>query len=405
MKRLIIIGVVLLLFAAGVSATDTRVMTMGDNNLIMLDDANIWLFPSRIFEYPNLAVGEFGNLYGYNTDDFAQFGIHWKFGTDNPIVLGTYFTKLPAAVPDDFLGAALVPFDFGLLDNRRLTLIYGNALGNFNLGTKFDFYHSSWEDNETLPAVDQSKEAFNYYDFNFGATSQSGDWDVSLDIAFGSWTDEDAAGQTETEPDGFMDFSVTGRWFMPSPDYTFVPHLGFVYGKRGIKDNVVNDGDPASLDLTDKYTLTGFDVGIGVNYTPSASVLAVLDFGFTYLKWKDELDVQIPAPPATSELTLTNTVLPYFKIGLDADVFKWMDIRMGATSYWNREKFEDKGLNNENSFNWAENETYLGFGFHWKRLHVDTYTDPELFLQGFDFISGNGDVDMNFRISAVYEMM
>ena len=63
------------------------------------------------------------------------------------------------------------------------------------------------------------------------------------------------------------------------------------------------------------------------------------------------------------------------------------------------------GNNTKYKENAPYNDTYLGFGFHWNRLHIDTYTDPELFLNGFDFISGDGNGNMNFRISAVYEMM
>jgi hypothetical protein len=36
---------------------------------------------------------------------------------------------------------------------------------------------------------------------------------------------------------------------------------------------------------------------------------------------------------------------------------------------------------------------------------VDTYTDPEVFLNGFDFISGDGNGDMNFQMSAAYDLM
>jgi hypothetical protein len=54
--------------------------------------------------------------------------------------------------------------------------------------------------------------------------------------------------------------------------------------------------------------------------------------------------------------------------------------------------------------NQPENETYLGLGFHWNRLHVDVQSNPDLFLDGFNFISGESN-SMNFRISALYEMM
>ncbi|UCG63117.1 MAG: hypothetical protein JSV52_07490 [Candidatus Zixiibacteriota bacterium] len=401
MKKVSIFVLILLfMIGSGVLATDTRVLTMGDNNMIMLDDANIWLFPSRFFEYPNLAIGEFSNA------DFTQFGIHWKFGKDNPLVVGTYFTDLGAAYPTDLLGGIIDPFDAPLLDNRRIDFFYGNEIGGFNFGSHFAYYSSS---QEVDAAANQEKESFGFYDLNFGLTSNSGSWDIVLNVGFGNWTDEDVDGNTETEPDGFTNFGVMGRYFWQwNPNYTLVPHAGFFAAKRGIIDNIFYDGDPADEDRTDKYKLTGFDLGIGANYTPTANVLAVCDFGFLYEKWKHDIDVDeaVAGLDEDAEETYAATVLPYFKIGLDADVFKWMDVRFGATSYWvkDSDKLEVAAGDFELKSSYADNDTYLGFGFHWKRLHIDTYTDPQLFLDGLNFISGS-DIDMNFRISAVYEMM
>jgi hypothetical protein len=409
MKRVTAFTMVLLLMLGAASvATDTRVMTMGENNLVLVDDANIWLFPSRIFDYPNLAVGEFSRQTG---NDFTQFGIHWKFGSDNPLVVGTYFTDLSdPALPDNLLGDDLVAWDLlSDFDNRRIDLIYGNELGAYVFGWRISIFHGSAQLDYPDPAINQSRESFGYYDFDFGLTSESGNWDVALNFALGNWTDENALGQAETEPDGFFDFSVLGRYFMErNPSYTVIPHVGFIYNKRGIKEYVVDpdDADLLVLDQTSKYNVTAFNFGLGTNYTPSRNVLAVCDFGFSYAKWKDEAELEeVGARPAGSfEDTEAFTILPYFKIGLDADVFKWMDIRLGATSFWNNQSIEDKTLNTQEKYKFADNETYLGFGFHWNRLHIDTYTDPELFLDGFNFISG-GDVDMNFGISAIYEMM
>ena len=157
------------------------------------------------------------------------------------------------------------------------------------------------------------------------------------------------------------------------------------------------------LDYTDKYSYTGIEAGFGINYTPATNVLAVADFGLAYYKSKEEWSDSTST--VIGDYNWTDLYMPYFKIGLDADVFKWMDVRFGATSYWDNYTFEDKLSNYKYKANWPQNETYLGFGFHWNRLHVDTYADPALFLNGFDFISGDGDGDMNFRISAVYEMM
>ena len=59
MKKTLIFGFVFMLMAAGAFATDTRLLTMGENYTVMVDDYNVWMFPSRINMYPNIGVGEF----------------------------------------------------------------------------------------------------------------------------------------------------------------------------------------------------------------------------------------------------------------------------------------------------------------------------------------------------------
>ncbi len=151
------------------------------------------------------------------------------------------------------------------------------------------------------------------------------------------------------------------------------------------------------------------NLGAGINYTPATNVFAVADVGVQYNHQKYET-LTTGGTPVYDENDYNNFFLPYFKLGLDADVFKWLDVRFGATSVWNRSSNELKNsfgttsITTKDKFNYAENATYLGFGFHWNRLHVDTYTDPGMFLDGFNFLSGRENA-MNFQLSAVYEMM
>ena len=90
-------------------------------------------------------------------------------------------------------------------------------------------------------------------------------------------------------------------------------------------------------------------------------------------------------------------------------MFRWMDVRFGAISFWNIDKDKEEvpaaARELEVTEKYAENDTFLGFAFHWGRLHVDTYTDPQIVLDGFNFISGSEDADdLNFQVSALYEM-
>ncbi|MBU8934982.1 MAG: hypothetical protein KOO62_13430 [candidate division Zixibacteria bacterium] len=412
MKKMITIFCVMMLLMSSMAFSETRPLTMGDNNNVMLDDANIWVYPSRINDYPNIARGEFG--WDGGDGEFSNFGIHWQFNEDNPWVLGTYFSILPAYVPMDLFGNDLVPFG-DLFDegegnnNRRIDLLYGRRLGAYDFGFGLSFLHSSMT---TDAPGDQSKEAFGYYKFSFGLTPDNGVWDLAAVIGMGSWTDENGAGEAETEKDGFSDLALKGRYFYQmNPTCTFIPHVGLAHSKRGLKNNVMDGvgiaGNASSLDYTLSDKSTMIDLGVGLNYTPANNVFGVFDFGFMLSKQKREMDttasfVADPGFTYVNEQDITTWFFPYLKIGLDADIFKWLDIRMGATSYWTSES-DEIGVAKVNA-RYPENATYLGFGFHFNRLHIDTQADPELFLNGFNFISGENKA-MNFRISATYEMM
>ena len=57
MKKALAITLILaMMLGASAFATKTRVMTMGDNNNVLLDEANIWLYPGRLFQYPDMFV-------------------------------------------------------------------------------------------------------------------------------------------------------------------------------------------------------------------------------------------------------------------------------------------------------------------------------------------------------------
>jgi hypothetical protein len=159
-------------------------------------------------------------------------------------------------------------------------------------------------------------------------------------------------------------------------------------------------GGTARKSSTEKLTGFSFDVGSGFQWKPSEDVLSVLDCGLAYVGLTSE---DTPVNEQTNEDKLTTLFLPYFRAGFEGRVFKWMDLRCGAVSYWTRFKSKDVTDDEETRYNFPMNATFLGFGFHWNRLRVDTYTDPQLFLDGLHFISGRAG-RMNFTLSALYEM-
>jgi hypothetical protein len=141
MKKLITLSFVLLLIMSmNAFGTGTRVMTLGNTNEVLLDDANIWMYPSRINDYPNLAIGEFGS-----GDEFTTFGVHFKLNRDNPWILGAYFDNMSTYRPMDLFGDPLLPTRFtnNLDDNHRINVFYGRNLGQMNFGMRVSALHSS----------------------------------------------------------------------------------------------------------------------------------------------------------------------------------------------------------------------------------------------------------------------
>jgi hypothetical protein len=366
---------------------------MGDNNRILVDDNNIWLFPSRMNDYPALAIGEFES-----GNEFTRFGVHWQFGDTEPWVLATYFDNNSNFSPwFDF------PIGLGVpSQNNRIHAFYARNMGSNKFGARLSVYHSSERSEDT--GVPVNDESFSYYEGSAGLTSSDNSWDIAVTAGFGTWTDKLAFDSIQSEPDGLIDFAAVGRLFWEGgTNRTWVPHAGVAYHKQG--EQYFNNS--TVLEESFDFTELIVDVGIGQVYAPSANVEAVLDLGLALDRFKLDYS-NVAAPASNFEDKETFTVIPFFKLGLDAEVFSWLDARFGATSFWVREKdeFTQGATVEEDWFNFADNATFLGFGFHWGNLHVDTYTDPELFLDGFDFISGrDGEADMNFQISAVYDLM
>ncbi len=378
MKKFIIITFVfVMLLSINAMATETRVMTMGDNNNVLLDDANIWLYPSRILDYPNLATAELG----YWSNQFDNFGVNWKFDGSTERVIVTYFSTRNS------MSYNIPNFNMSL-PNRRIDLFYGQNLGGNKFGVHVNYNQSSnkYENNTSFG---NSEEALSKVDISVGLTEASDKWDVALDFGFGSFTNKDNAGLDENEADGFNNIGFMGRYFIQrNPNYTMIPHAAIYTDKFGVKD--------ASGSNIDKLVM--IDVGWGMNFTPSNHVLGVFDFGVMYSKTTMEFQ---PISGTSTETTTKNTALPYFKMGIDGDVFKWLDVRFGATSYWNSYKYEAATVSQTQKY--ASNRTYFGLGFKWGHLNVDTEANPGFFLDGPDFLSG-ADQDMSWRLSATYAM-
>lgn len=431
MKKIVIVAFAFVMLMSAMSfATSTRTWVMGDNDRIMVDDGNIFRYPGRTFNYPNLALGEFSD------GDFDNFGITWQFGEESPWVLGTFVSTWPSYGPIGYDGSYLANFywlddyyyptytqsteelnDYGY--PRRIQMLYSRQFSNVNFGFGLDVTRASWEydqDSTTAPpytfAPNHAKQSFSQYNFTLGLTeATSGKWDVAAYFMFGSWTNENDSGFALTEPNGYYEMGITGRYFyVYNPKITFVPHAEFGMGKRGTDMHVSPYTEDLVADSTWTIEQTGtmIDLGVGMNYTTGPKMLAVMDFGFDMASYKKKYAggyANWGGEDFTGEEKYSYVMLPYFKIGFEGEVFSWLDVRAGGqTQLWlNKEKYESDYDINE-TYDTPYNDTYLGCGFHFGRLHLDTYMDPEILTNGLYFINGDSTSSLNWSVSMLYEL-
>ncbi len=400
MKKMIIMCVVAaFMFSSMAFAADSedfgggsaRVETMGNVNNIVRDVANIWLYPSTINSYPNQFYGEFYD------GDFDCAGAHFGFNDDNPWVLGAYFSE------DNYYHSVLSGYgpskSTSPYADQRINLFYGRNFNDMPFGFSLGIYGNSQKQENDTVSSSSYERSLKRYEIGLGISPMEQKLDIGFMVAFTSWTEKEWNGTDalydESKPKGNMDLMLNFRYWMdPMDKCILVPHLGFLKAKQGI------EGYATDNTLTGKYTVseTVIDLGLGMNYEASEDVLVVTDLGIMFDSYKYETET--PGLP-TTETKSSYKSIPYFKIGLDAKVLKWMDIRAGVTSFWRKYTSEPVPSRKYTS-SYASTDTFLGAGFHWGDLELDVSVHEDFLQNGPYFISGESSDYLFERVSLTY---
>lgn len=377
MRKMIIFFLCAFLAGSIAMASDTRVTTMGEVNNIVKDEANIWLYPHTLIDYPKLFNAEYSS-----GADFSSVGIHLPLseGT-SPKVLGFYFYENAPTLFGVDPNTGIVLFNQpthhlngSILPNHRLSAFYVQNIGGGPIGFNLDYTKASQESD-----VDGDATEVSNYSIDFLASGRVTEKiEIATGLSFWSYKDIDAAGDDTTNTtSGNLLYQLYGRYWLAARG-KIVPVF---HGGMAQLTQTINAAEYSDLMI---------ELGLGLNYESREDVLIVTDFGFMYISEKTTID--------TASATNSNFVLPYFRAGIDAKVFKWMDFRVGVSSFWNSEKYE--GVAN---YSYVNTNTYLGAGFHWGDLIIDAQIQPEFLTNGPYFISGENTAGgIASRISATY---
>jgi len=367
MKKLLFSTLALtLIFALTASATDTRVLTLGEANNIVKDEANIFLYPSTINMYRGLVLGEVATA-----DQLYSVGAHYDFG-EGKSVIGLYVSSIGWPLAD----GAPDPDGDNATDNK-LNLFYGRPFGDTQFGMALALYQDSYmRDGDPDDETDESNLNLG---IQLGLTLQE-KLDLALGFMYGTWTNKGEDGEDQTKPLTNMTIDFGGRyWYAFNDNVDFIPHLGFTYGMAGYEVPDVTE---------DKTTHMVLDLGWGVNIRPVDRVLLLFDLGILYETLKDEVT---PEGGDAAELTQTWIHLPYYRVGLEGYVTKWWDLRLGAVKIWDNittPDFEAPDPDIDDKYAVAQTNLYLGSGVHFGNLTVDAWMNPDFVLNGPNFVSG-----------------
>lgn len=375
MKKLFSLIVVALLVASTAFATGTRVGTMGGNDQIIKDRTNIGMYPQLVTAYPNMMYGEINGGGALNT-----VGGHYALPMGT---LGLVFTADP--IGNTFSPVTPIP--------QKLGLLYGYDMGDMVIGLGLSMYGESYKAEITKPAEDKTETGASGLGINVGLSMMKA-LDVGIHFNMFSWVNNAADGKVINEGSGNSDFGLDGRYAIEmSPTYKLIPYVSFALVGEGWK------GGPAGADGDELKTSTmDLDIGIGNNmHFADNKVMAVANAGIAMNNTTTDWTPKVGTATTGKE---NHSMLPYFTIGLEGEMYSWLDIRMGAQKMWHGKSTEDNDGNKES---WGDvmDGYFVGAGFHFGGLDIDAQVNPNFLLSGPNFISG-GVNDLATQLTLTY---
>ena len=372
------IGIMLAMVIAissGVSATETRVGTMGGIGFYVHDNSNIFYFPGAIYSYSGQVVGEFRVK---NNDNAYSIGVHYPLGDFN--VVGVYLNRpIPLTIPNGIVNNVTL--------NQTTDIFYGMQMSEFDLGFKASFGADGQVVN---PGGGDNKESAMYLALASGISNEK--MDLAAHIELPSAKYEPAGGGNERKWSGFG-FAGAGRFFMGETD-KLVP-----VGLLNIRSTTADFGTGVGKI---KYTDMNFGLGIGLNHNLNENnmlVLAVEALGLQTAV-QDSADLEAGG----GKITDKRITLPGFYLGAESKIKKWLTGRLGASQVYQSVSSTFKpetGSEEKYSHTASQYNVSFGLGFHFGDFVLDAAVNEGLFFDGPNFISGTNE-PMSRRLSLTY---
>jgi hypothetical protein len=446
----LVVAVASLLATQTAWATGTRVRSMGafhgvptagfnmtnypsfvEGWLAYEDEVNIFFLPATLTHYGNRAMidelqGNFAELDGFPR---ARFGFHYSITDFTVIALygsnaetGVGMTRPStggesafSAVTGNDQGDNTDPTNPDLMADLVASALFAHDFGGIRFGAGLHVWSDSFE--RKAPSSDIRDVSTWLVDIDLGlGLDFVGDnsLDFGLGIKFGSFTSvgtiQVPSGNQQVDQDfdyfkpetNFgIDLNARGMFWL-TDGLQIVPFLHFAFERQGMTRFELaqaNDGSGQLISQTLNYADSdhfGIEFGADLKIQPfeNTPVFIYPTLGFRVDTWA----VSGPSGDIDDDYSL---VMPYYGFGLDARIWDWFAFRMGARQMVFINKNASRVSNAANPQDVAETDdrdtqiitTFdLGFALFFGENDnwiIEGHLQPEFFLNGPNFVSGN----------------
>jgi hypothetical protein len=416
LKRLILTAIVIAAATASPAfATDARTGSMPGAFGLVLDDGDVFIYPSLAPLFYRSLIAELGidgqrvassssltALYANQEQTYGVIGTAINRASTSHGSLEQYLT--PEVRINDSLSISINCVErlqqrhFGLslpdvpAPGSEYDLLYAKKFGQWTMGARLEWATGA----ESKSYTGDSREASSSVaGFTLGAGFEPREgFRIDAAVAFASFgfssqytlTAADYQESFDSKGSKRLGFNLRSYYTL-NDEMTLIPalalagtNLGYTYAQRDTLHN-----------FSGKTATTDFDAGLGWQYSPTPKFNVLAGVGLKYRRMKST-DSIISGDPGDAGNVTTSVSFPCWQLGLESTAAKWLVIRLGASQKTvSLKEVTDFNDGTALSTKATSNPYALGIGAGIKAAGflLDLTVNPELVYSGGSIVSGS----------------